>query len=173
MSAYIVNLDVIDVLASVACRPAPHGSGLSWTWPDPSQEYGYGYRLASFDGQDEVGRMLLRENERSIMYRYPDTATPEGAPIFDRMPGPIDYAGADAYAFPVSSFPMPDPVHVLKILACFEYQACEHPAWRDSEAYGFCRSITNRLHAMLPGYNTGPWDYQHPAPVRRPEGVTA
>ena len=167
MSAYIVDLDVVDVLARAATTHMPGNHGLlSWTWPDPDAEYGYGYTSATFDGQTDIGRMLLRENERSIMARYRDTVADDGTPLLDRMPGPVDYAGSEAYEFPRVSFPMPEPVHVLGIMACYEYQACEHPGWRDSEAYGFCRSLTARLHRMLPGYDDAPWNYTHPHGVR-------
>ena len=165
MSAYIVDADVVDVLARAATTHLPYGHGLlSWTWPDP--EGGCRYATTSFDGQTGIGRMLLRENERSIMARYPDTLGDDDAALLGRMPGPVDYAGWEAYEFPRRSFPMPEPVHVLGIMACYEYQACEHPGWRDSEAYGFCRSLTSRLHQQLPGYAAAPWNYSHPRGVR-------
>lgn len=168
MSAHIVNLDLVDVLARAATSTVPgeHTGMLGWYWPDPSGEYGCGYSRTTFDGQTAVGQMLLRENERSIMARYPDTMDDDGAPILNRMPGPLDYAGWEAYEFPRQAFTMPEVVCILSMIATYEYQSCEHPGWRDSEAYGFCRALTSHLHRMLPGYADADQNYRHRAGVR-------
>lgn len=48
-----------------------------------------------------------------------------------------------------------DPVIVLKAIACYEYQSCEHSEWKTSEAFTFCRSL--EAIRALPGYEEAPW----------------
>lgn len=172
MSAYIVNPDVIDVLARAACTTGrgPSATTVSWSWPSLDEEHGYAHYRAAYGGEEEVGRRLLRENERSIITRYPDCADDDGRPLYDRFPGPADYEGWEAYTFPGWSWAMPAPIDVLGIIAHYEYQSCESHDWQDTEAYAFCRSLTDRMHTLLPGWGTVRWDYTHPEPVR---GVAA
>ena len=45
-----------------------------------------------------------------------------------------------------------DPVKILAAINCYEYQACEHPEWKTSEARDFCEALRDRMIRMLPGY---------------------
>ena len=47
---------------------------------------------------------------------------------------------------------------MLGAINCYEYQACEHPGWKASEARSFCEALTARMIHMLPGYGNGPWE---------------
>jgi len=47
----------------------------------------------------------------------------------------------------------PDPLVVLKAIACLEYQSCEHPGWLDSEARVFCQALRRVAITALPGYS--------------------
>jgi len=48
-------------------------------------------------------------------------------------------------------------VELIKALHCYEYQSCEHPGWRTSQAHSFCRALERRLIGELPGYDDAPW----------------
>jgi hypothetical protein len=66
----------------------------------------------------------------------------------------------------------PTAVEGLSIIACFEYQACEHPGWGTSEAHAFCGALRMKLIHCLPGYPAAPWEWTeehagHPSTVQR------
>jgi hypothetical protein len=83
---------------------------------------------------DELGQMLWRENLLSVAYRYPDDGDGD-------RPGPSDFRDADVdeYSY-VPTKPL-TAAALLKTIACYEYQSCEHPGWKISEA----RALTTRL----------------------------
>jgi len=85
-----------------------------------------------------LGEMLWAENARSVAYRY---RAPEIRPAytFRRWPGPVN------------------PVWVLKAIACYEYQSCEHPEWQQSAAYRIMRALEGAAIAALPGWAEAPW----------------
>ena len=105
------------------------------------------HREATDETATEVARLLLLENTRSVAYRYD-------------LPDPIDLdvthqtaakCRAAALAF------LNQPIAILKAIACFEYQSCEHPEWPDSEAQAFCDALRKDLIIELPGYDDAPW----------------
>lgn len=158
MSAYIVSFDHIDMLVAAASQRSPV-SGTVGYWHDPEQKRYPGPETR--DDRTALGRLLLEENEKSIMYRYPDTVS-GGTPIYDRMPGPADYGGVDAYEYPATVLDVLDPVTILKIIHCYEYQSCEHPEWKTSKAKSFCDALAKRQISRLPGYDSAPWGYHYP-----------
>jgi hypothetical protein len=46
----------------------------------------------------------------------------------------------------------------LKAISCYEYQSCEHPGWRKSEAHAFCEALRDMAIGCLPGYDDAPWE---------------
>lgn len=69
-----------------------------------------------------IGQMLWNENYASVNYWYS-----EGEPTPDYSPTLIDE--------PLS------PIAVLKALDCYEYQSCEHPGWKTSDARALINAI--------------------------------
>lgn len=100
--------------------------------------------------QQEVGEMLLRENERSVCYRYPDcVSNPEN------MPGRI---GETVENYRFSLFPCElTAVELIKLCGCYEYQACETNDWEDSQAHALIQSMVSHAVHELPGYQAAPW----------------
>ena len=100
---------------------------------------------------DVLGQMLWDENHKSVNYRYTET-----------KPTP-------SYTFTARPNKVINPVVVLKQLACYEYQSCEHAGWEDSKAYKFCQMLkaellatfstpmTEEMVCALPEYNAAPW----------------
>lgn len=78
--------------------------------------------------------MLLAENTRSVNHRN-DEDDWEPVYLFHPLPG------------------TPDPLVVLKAIACLEYQSCEHDGWLDSEARVFCQALRQVTITKLPGYH--------------------
>jgi hypothetical protein len=54
---------------------------------------------------------------------------------------------------------LPDAIQALKLIACYEYQSCEHPEWPKSDAKDFCDSLTRALVRVVPGYDAAPWEW--------------
>lgn len=188
MSAYIVSIEHIDALVRVALSGAKDGEGgmpgdrLTWSidsaqpWSRenvrelvPYEGFGTNFQPMS---PDEFGDMLIRENARSVIGRYPDTL--EGG----TMPGPVDEYWTAPYQYPDGVKPMvpgmsaivvaahPNMTRAARLLTCVEalkcihcltYQSCEHEEWESSEANSALQALTSRVTHSLPGYDAAPW----------------
>ena len=132
MSAFMVDNDLIDLLVSAA---TPLGAErLGW--------YHGGVWHYGID-PTEVGQMMLAENRRSVDYLYD-----EREPIPDYAFRRVDGIGE---AIPWGQ--------VALAIECFDYQACETPDWKESEAYAFCVALKDRLLQCLPGYGDALWGW--------------
>jgi len=103
----------------------------------------------------EIARELMRENIRSVSFRYPQDRPRE-------LPGPIPTPEADMIEFGYAEIAHPsvqDPVAILKMCACLEYQSCETPDYRETKAYDLLNRIRHGAIADLPGYDQAQWDY--------------
>lgn len=159
MSAFIQDKAHIDALVALAVRgPSATAVSPDTAWHAPRWESSTGDWISvdhvggSPDriSADTLGQVLWGENVRSIQYRYPDTIE---AP--DAMPGPIDFTPADVliYSWPFST-PLLTAVDGLDAISGYEYQACEHPEWTNSEAYRFCDALRRSLcHVLTRGTN--------------------
>lgn len=167
MSAWIVDRTHIDLLLKVGLvgprgrevRPSNAWHSLSWFAEEMDgsatlNDYQRLRRELRYDTADEVGRMLWTENVRSVTYRYPDD-TPS------TRPGPasedID-AEAEMYVYTDPGY-VPTVVEACSAICCFEYQSCEHPGWRKSEALRFCDALRHSLMHALPGWEKAPWGW--------------
>lgn len=158
MSCYVVDREHIDTLL-LAAQQLGRGSGITWEGDEENDAdmrdltfAGIGCNFRTSRGDlSPVGRMLWRENVRSVQYRYPDTVES------GEMPGPVSFDELEAltYTFPVRFGPILHPAKVLVALQAYEYQSCEHPGWRDSEAHAFCEALkgaaVDAIVAQVPG----------------------
>lgn len=150
MSAYICDREHIRYLVSAAMsrwlNPSP-GDRLAWYW---GENNGQSAKLYAGDYKEaaRVGQMLWDENVRSVSYRYPDDKPTE-------LPGPCD--DVPLYGDHVAWQGEVRPVQVLKSISCFEYQSCEHPEWKTSEAFAFCRALESAAIYALDGYDDAAW----------------
>jgi len=158
MSSFIVDRCHIDALLTAGLTHTPSYPGdamtpVSWfdaplTEYDGSEWYATHHKSLTRETADETGRMLWWENLRSVGYRYPD----------GELPGPVGLTAEEVHGYrfaPLHGYP--EPVAVLSLLAGYEYQACEHPDWRASEARRFCDALRDRTIRRLPGYDDAPW----------------
>jgi hypothetical protein len=148
----MVNETHIHLLVNAGLSYAERGSKLRWMvreltaeekvvsyspghpWgPEANEVYGKIVRNLTRENAGYVGAMLLAENRRSVDHRYAEEEL-EQPYLFQTIPG------------------VPNPVAVLKALDGFEYQACEHPEWWESEAFNFCNALRRAAIRKLPGY---------------------
>jgi|SRR6185369_4309213 len=139
MSAFIVSKATIDAIVTFA---AAHRS--------VAPQVLHYEKINGVAAETKLGRMLLEENERSIRYRYPQTTGPSD------MPGPVDYDGAERY-FYAKRFEPIAAIEIVKLCDCLEYQSCEHPEWKDSEACRILALIRESAVMEIPGYDKAPW----------------
>ena len=151
MSAYMLSRCHIDYLITAAAGPGrDHDGPLRWRAGSPAASHRLG---RSGDDPTRVGRMLWAENWASVSYRYPDVLTggsiPREAPDFTGPRELADYRNRPYYSGQMS----PPPVKILKAIAGYEYQSCEHPGWDASEAAAFCEALRHRMIGYLPGWD--------------------
>ena len=141
MSAFIVGHAHIDALLTYAVAKRLY-------FYDPET----GVRDITAQTADEIGRILLLENERSVAYRYPGT---------NDLPGTIGEE-ANAYAFTYFAGPM-SALQAIKAARCLDYQSCEHPEWEASLAKRIVDAIIVTAVADLPGYDNAAWEIRRAA----------
>jgi len=151
MSAFMVNEDTLDLLASVAGwgREPLYVYASDGILP-PRSNLPANMGEGNYYRETEralIKEELRRENIASLWARYPNDASEmigEGAkfrPIYADQATIGDALGA---------------------LRCFEYQACESNEWKDSYAFALCQAIRRTLCARIAG---DAWEYTRPANV--------
>ena len=141
VSAFIEDKEHMDVLV----RAADHASvrnrhPMSWFEGDTR------HSLTDYTS-DELGQVLTDWNVRSVSWRYPDCKLSE-------LPGQIDHWWTEPYKFAIPTREHSE-VQVLKAIDGYEYQACEHPDWEQSNAYAFLNALRREFIRLLPGYDEG------------------
>ena len=107
MSAYVVSTNHINAIVrflEVAKPTLFENAGRYIIGKVPRDEYA-----------NAIGQLLLKENVRSVNYRYNER---KRAPKFEYDPTP----------------PPVNPIEALKLIDCLDYQSCERNDWHKSEA---------------------------------------
>lgn len=153
MSAYICDKNHILYLVSAAACPQlkRYGGNFRWFHKATSHEL----PADDFAAMADAANMLLRANIKSVSYRYPNESSAT-------LPGPN--GGVDAitdrdFGWHWDVF---QPVQVLKSIACYTYQSCEHPGWEDSEAHAFVHRLRLTAIDRLSGYEDAIWGAPKP-----------
>lgn len=151
MSAFVVGKAHIDAMVTTAF--ASQSNPLYWRAGD-------GWRNTRETTPDAVGAMLLAECVASVRYRYDDAG--------DDLPGPLSRYWLEPYTHNgLWRYHGYNAVQMLKAIACYEYQSCEHPGWESSEARAFCESLRLHLINKLPGYEDAAWEIVEKPGVNR------
>ena len=142
MSAFVVSHDHIDALVSFAVSHR-----LRYVANDHCIDI-------TSDNATEVGRILLQENTRSVLARYPNETE-------DTAPGRV---GESVAGYKFSPFAGLDtlPQHklvglILSGCSCFDYQACETNDYEDSVACAIIEAIRTEAIRAVPKYDA-PWE---------------
>lgn len=150
MSAYIVPKPHIFELALFAVGHENPSGMPGGAYPRVHRSYFNETELLSDAERAQLfAEWLWSENHESYAHRYPDELAHE---LEEHLLVPIRIPRS--YRAEVS-----DPVAILKMCAGFEYQACEHPGWHDSNAYRLLNLIRMAAIRELPGYEDAPWCY--------------
>ena len=163
MSAFVVDKTHIDLLVKAAehyGRSEYQGSRMQWWQVDENGEYtGWRYLDANEDAREEyytlsqLGQILVNENVASVTYRYPDTDADAGD-----LPGPCDAFYMAPYVFTDPGYVL-SPAEVFRAIDCLDYQSCEHPEWRKTEAFAFLAALRERVCRQVAGYSDAPWEF--------------
>jgi hypothetical protein len=94
---------------------------------------------------DALGRMLWAENLKSLHHRHPTDRDAHRA--YDAQVG--------EYSFAEYVGVKPGPIGCLADF--YDYQACEHPTWRDCDAFFAVAELRVQLARRLPGAGAAPW----------------
>lgn len=155
MSAWMVSKAHIDAMVAAAMGfSEPHESGMRWAqyFDNESGQHTVEIHYTDHTRASEVGMMLWAENLASIHYRYPDTAESD-----NDYPGPLGFSSADVATYKWRRTTELAPEVILNAISCYEYQSCEHPGWRTSEARSFCDALRHKMIYTLPGVRSAPW----------------
>ncbi len=152
MSAFVVDAAHIDALLSAAIngptdrRP---GSHLGWQPPYVHELIGVLEPLGAGNAS-AAGKLLMEECIASVTYRYPDLA--------DELPGPVPTPLPEQYEWTDLRRVM-SAIEACKAIACFEYQASQHPGWTRSGVRAFCSELRGALVTCIEGYDAAPWEW--------------
>lgn len=151
MSAFVCDADHIKALAVFAASRGRFSGSLN------VPEYWLGYhggKDMSGHSQGDVAtyyaQVLLDENIRSVAYRYEDSD-------LDNLPGPIPTPREIIVT--VSDMHRAreiNPLKILKMCACLNYQSCETEDWRQTVAWTLLDGIKDAAISRLPGYEESP-----------------
>jgi hypothetical protein len=101
-------------------------------------------RNGGFNNLPCDGSMLWRENVLSVNARYPETPADPSLYVIEEKDIP-------------AIVEMPDLAQLAKSVHCYEYQSCEHEAWKSSEALAWCEKVKYNIMQALPGYQYAVW----------------
>lgn len=163
MSAYQVSPEHLAYLAAAfdsVHRPGHHIRGRDLSLYTSYDSAGTRIEPSDDAGKRALFNALALENALSVGYRYGECLAP--------VPEP-------AHRFRWPSVPCRTPADVaaiVKAIRCYEYQACEHPGWKDSAPYLWLRRLTNALFFCMPGfadaYEDATWGCPLPTPPVNP-----
>lgn len=148
MSAFVVGKEHIDLLITAGIvLTRPYGP---LRWNTSADENEWKPNQLDHENAADIGRMLWLENYASVDRLYGD----------DELPGPVGltFDKVSKYVFRAVNGSL-DPVVVLKAIDCYEYQSCEHPGWKTSQARRFCDSLRRACISKLKGYDEAPWEF--------------
>ena len=176
MSAWIVSKRHIDVMVQSALvgptdlhRWNPMSDGFSWYHNgthrlDLTAEVGdeSAPAVAGFSGLELVppsvlGQRLWNENRRSVDHRYGEENEEHlyaFAPVYEDGVTTIGASGLTQ-----TLKPLVPAAELVKGIACYEYQSCEHAGWEGSEAHAFCEAMEDMILHSLPGWESAPWGW--------------
>lgn len=131
MSAYLCNPEDFALLAAYALKPGPR----------PRRFINFAKKeYINAEGSADLALILAEENINSLEYRYPNSGTAGGF-----LCGNVEEFLAEVKLVAAKRYDYNDLVKVKNTLERYEYQACEHVDWLESDAYNLVRALTYQL----------------------------
>lgn len=127
MSAFVVSKNHVAALAHYAINKQ--------IWFDG--------RSARREDFKTIYQTLAAENVRSVCHRYAGDKAENYASF-------VSGRGVKPHV-------IVDPVQIIKLADCLDYQSCETDDWKETEAYRLLEKIRNAAISNLPGYFTAEW----------------
>lgn len=154
MSAFLLSYTHINVLITFA-------KAQRLVLPAPEAPKDISVSVDSYERALEFGRELIRENLRSLSFRYGDNP-----------PCPARFTSTEQYLELYSFHPdsrglvtrCGSAIAIIKATHCYDYQSCETPDYLKSWAAEVMRNIRDAACYLLPGYDEAPWGFTNPAP---------
>jgi hypothetical protein len=100
---------------------------------------------------DELGRMLWRECLLSVACRYPNDEDGD-------RPGPVGFRDSDVLTYTWQETPVLTGGALRTTLACYRYQSCEHPGWKESESCALVEKLIDPVRDV-PMDDETPWGW--------------
>lgn len=139
MSAYLVDKKHVAYLVNCA---------ISFRIADSRGKFNFYHKgkwiEVNYDNKEEIATMLLRENVKSINYRYNER---KRTPKVTRK----DFNGFLTLPF--------DALQLIRSCKCYNYQACEHDGYEKSQAKSFIKALIDSAINEIPGYGEKAWGY--------------
>jgi hypothetical protein len=131
MSAYLCNPEDFALLAAYALEP---GAIVRRFINFSKKEY--------IDAKDatDLAVIFAEENINSLEYRYPNSGPAGGF-----LCGTLEEFLAEVKNVAKARYDYNDLTNVKNVLERYEYQACEHADWLESDAYNLVRAIKDLL----------------------------
>ena len=114
---------------------------------------------------DQLGSVWLTENVRSVMHRYPDTIEDGDLPGTGQQWREVYHWKDPKYT--------PTCAEAASLILGYDYQASEHPEYRQSEAFLIHGALTEAVLASLPGVDETPWSWNADTLAELRAGVRA
>lgn len=127
MSAFIVSNDHISAIVS-----SYNFSELKYI----SEKYLGQFDLSTDEMRSLVGLILLKENVKSVSWRYKEI-----------NPDP-------SYSFKLTK---KNPIEVIKLVQSLEYQSCEHETFEQSKAFRILKYTIQKEIEKILGYSEAKW----------------
>lgn len=134
MSAFIVDDIHINAMVSYAIEHRIR------FWNPTAKD---SVEITTFNAE-EIGRILLDENVRSVCHRYSDIEND----VKDTAAG---------YVFKYFATPL-TAVEALKACHCLDYQCCETDDWKTTLACRIVATIESHAARRVPSYDAAPWN---------------
>jgi hypothetical protein len=152
MSAWVVSSHHIDLLVSAAID---HEICLDFYKPGTLE-------TVTEANAQALGLMLWAENIRSVVYRYNLSGTDEG-----------EQYKLDLASYRFRRYAELRASAVASALACYDYQSCECPDYRETAAASFVQQLGRAIGDEPRGYESEPWGFDTEAQVQAAQAGAA
>lgn len=147
-------------MSAFICNPEHIGLIAAWATKVDAVMYAL-VRDSKEDTAIHVAKILAWENIVSVAYRYSNDKEGEGpGPMLDTDEDIVKESCVWAEKYLKEGIPLDvAPLTIAKLIACLQYQSCEHPEWEQSAARNQLNYINEHILKTLPGYDRAPWEW--------------